>query len=308
MPIDFTELQRNFYESPDGVNNLNQILRTIANNIAGDTESVRIYSGYGSPESVITAGIGSMYMRLDGGANTSVYRKESGTGNTGWVANVNLTIPISLANGGTGASLVDPGADRVLFWDDSAGAFTFLTAGSGLDITNTTLTATPGLSLVSTTTVSTATNSGDIAITSTKTYLVRLRITAMSGAENMALRFNNDSTANTYSYVVRGFNVAATGVNLNANATADKILMLQDSVGAQATQNINVEFTIPMQSGSNWMHIKGTSWGLTSTVNPGGYSDFYGAWDNGAAITSFRILTSGTATFSGTVYLYELKT
>jgi len=41
--------------------------------------------GSGSPEGVITADIGSIYFRTDGGAGTSFYVKESGTGNTGWV-------------------------------------------------------------------------------------------------------------------------------------------------------------------------------------------------------------------------------
>lgn len=39
------------------------------------------------------------------------------------------------------AALTDPNADRILFWDDSAGAVTWLTAGSGLTITGTTMTA-----------------------------------------------------------------------------------------------------------------------------------------------------------------------
>jgi hypothetical protein len=34
----------------------------------------------------VTAGIGSLYLRRDGGAGTTLYIKESGTGNTGWVA------------------------------------------------------------------------------------------------------------------------------------------------------------------------------------------------------------------------------
>lgn len=45
-----------------------------------------IYCASGSPEGVVSAGIGSLYMRDDGGAVTSFYVKESGTGNTGWVA------------------------------------------------------------------------------------------------------------------------------------------------------------------------------------------------------------------------------
>lgn len=48
---------------------------------------------------------------------------------------------LALANGGTGAVLVDPNADRIMFWDDSAGQVTWLTAGSGLTITTTTITA-----------------------------------------------------------------------------------------------------------------------------------------------------------------------
>ena len=51
---------------------------------------------------------------------------------------------ITLADGGTGASLTDPNADRILFWDDSAGAVTWLTPGTGLTITTTTIDAAGG--------------------------------------------------------------------------------------------------------------------------------------------------------------------
>lgn len=39
------------------------------------------------------------------------------------------------------AGLGDPNADRILFWDDSAGSYAYLTVGSGLTITGTTITA-----------------------------------------------------------------------------------------------------------------------------------------------------------------------
>ena len=51
---------------------------------------------------------------------------------------------LALANGGTGASLSDPGADRLMFWDDGASAVAFLTAGCGLTICGTTITAAGG--------------------------------------------------------------------------------------------------------------------------------------------------------------------
>jgi hypothetical protein len=46
----------------------------------------QIIAGNGDPESNVTARIGSQFLRLDGGAGTSMYIKESGTGNTGWAA------------------------------------------------------------------------------------------------------------------------------------------------------------------------------------------------------------------------------
>ena len=42
--------------------------------------------GSGSPEGVVTAPVGAVYHRTNGGAGTSFYVKESGSGNTGWVA------------------------------------------------------------------------------------------------------------------------------------------------------------------------------------------------------------------------------
>lgn len=50
----------------------------------GDTQMIR--AGAGSPEGVVTASRGSVFLRSDGGASTTIYIKESGTGNTGWVA------------------------------------------------------------------------------------------------------------------------------------------------------------------------------------------------------------------------------
>lgn len=49
-------------------------------------EKFGIFKGTGSPEGVVTYGVGGLYLREDGGANTTLYIKESGVGNTGWVA------------------------------------------------------------------------------------------------------------------------------------------------------------------------------------------------------------------------------
>lgn len=74
---------------------------------------------------------------LDLGAGLSI----SGTtlSGTGYLAG---GTDVALADGGTGASLTDPNADRIMFWDDSAGSTEYLQAGSGLAISGTTISAT----------------------------------------------------------------------------------------------------------------------------------------------------------------------
>lgn len=55
-------------------------------NNAALTLNATINVGSGSPEGVVTANPGSLYLNLSGGANTSLFVKESGTAtNTGWV-------------------------------------------------------------------------------------------------------------------------------------------------------------------------------------------------------------------------------
>ena len=51
-----------------------------------ETEVDYIHRGEGSPEGVVTAPVGHMYLRSDGGATTTLYIKTSGVGSTGWTA------------------------------------------------------------------------------------------------------------------------------------------------------------------------------------------------------------------------------
>ena len=44
-----------------------------------------VRAGSGTPEGAVTAPVGSLYLRTNGGAGTSLYVKESGSGNTGWI-------------------------------------------------------------------------------------------------------------------------------------------------------------------------------------------------------------------------------
>jgi hypothetical protein len=45
-----------------------------------------IKSGAGTPEGAVTAPVGSLFLRTNGGALTTLYVKEVGAGNTGWAA------------------------------------------------------------------------------------------------------------------------------------------------------------------------------------------------------------------------------
>lgn len=67
---------------PDEPTNENQLVWI-------DTEEEDIalyYRGTGSPEGVIAAIVGSLYFNTSGGSGTTLYVKETGTGNTGWAA------------------------------------------------------------------------------------------------------------------------------------------------------------------------------------------------------------------------------
>lgn len=47
---------------------------------------VTVITGAGTPEAAVTAPVGSLFLRSDGGAATTLYVKQTGVGNTGWAA------------------------------------------------------------------------------------------------------------------------------------------------------------------------------------------------------------------------------
>lgn len=89
-----------------------------------------------------SAAVASGTLTVQSGATLDV--ASGGTISTAAGAVIELGDPLALGNGGTGAALTDPGADRVMFWDESLGAVTWLTVGDGLTLTGTTLSAAEG--------------------------------------------------------------------------------------------------------------------------------------------------------------------
>lgn len=53
--------------------------------LGSTNSSPAVISGTGAPESAVTAPSGSVYLRSNGGDNTTVYLKKTGAGSTGWV-------------------------------------------------------------------------------------------------------------------------------------------------------------------------------------------------------------------------------
>lgn len=78
-----------------------------------------IKASTGDPEGVETASIGSLFMRKDGSAGTTLYTKESGTGNTGWVAVGGGSIRTLYSSGVKNSPLVPSGTANGTFWVDT---------------------------------------------------------------------------------------------------------------------------------------------------------------------------------------------
>lgn len=53
--------------------------------IAGNLGDCTIFEGAGSPEGMVAAAVGSLFLRIDAGVNTALYLKQLGTADIGWV-------------------------------------------------------------------------------------------------------------------------------------------------------------------------------------------------------------------------------
>jgi hypothetical protein len=130
------------------------------------------------------------------------------TNATGLPLSTGVTGQLPLANGGTGASLVDPNADRIFFWDDSAGATTFLTVGSGLQISGTTLSSTDAGGTVT----SVAVSGGTTGLTTSGGPVTTSGTITLAGTLAVA---NGGTGSTTASGALTNFGLTATATELN---------------------------------------------------------------------------------------------
>jgi hypothetical protein len=202
---------------------------------------------------------------------------------------------VPLADGGTGASLSDPGADRILFWDDSAGAMTWLTPGSNLTVTGTTIDASGGGGGNSFQTIVVSGQSDVVADSSTDTLtlVAGTNITLTTDASTDTVTITAASGSDPWTYLV------LTGDVTTTSTTASLITGLEFT----PDDNSNYEYramllletataTVGGRAGFNWPTAgitRGAAnmWAPNSTTASAQMNSTYGINNSVAASTGF---------------------
>lgn len=228
-------------------------------------------------------GVGT-FLATPSGANlataltTALPATKGGTGLTALGTGVATALGVNANAGGGLIALADPGADRVLFWDDSAGAYTFLTMGTGLTITGTTLDASGGTNAV--TAASNAAGAGllwvsdgaDRSATATDTVDT---INATNANVSNFLPVSNDGAAIGASGTAFSDVFLASGAVINFNAGN---YTLTHSAGV-LTANLDLRVTTP---GTNAASVVTTAGAQTLSIK-----DFLYTVEPGADDTSY---------------------
>lgn len=144
-----------------------------------------------------------------------------------------LGSPLDLSYGGLGVSLSDPNADRLFFWDDSAGSTAFLSLGPNLSITGTTIDAIGGgvtdHSLLSNLAADDHTQYHNDA--RALTWLGTRSTTDLTEGTNLyytSVRFNTAFSAKTTSDLTEGTNLYYTNARADARIAAAAGVSIQN--------------------------------------------------------------------------------
>jgi hypothetical protein len=237
---------------------------------------VRVTSGSGSPEGVVTAPVGTTYHRTDGGTGTTVYIKESGVGNTGWVA--------IAAGAGTGT----------VTSVDVSGGTTGLTTSGGPITSSGTITLAGTLAVANGGTGQTTQTAAfdALAPTTTKGDLI-----VHNGTDNIRVPVGgtNGHVLTVDSAEASGMKWAAVGgggstlqyaqlgsqVDITDNATRQSITGLSFSMAANTSYRIRFHMAVSASATSTGYEV-----GITGPESPTGYFAIVSLWNSATAETA----------------------
>ncbi|RTL04945.1 hypothetical protein EKK58_09060, partial [Candidatus Dependentiae bacterium] len=116
---------------------------SLTQGVTGDLPLSNLAQGTARSVLGVTGNATADYAPIQGAANQVLVINSAGTGmafgQVNLASSAAVTGVLAMANGGLGVALTDPNADRILFWDDSAGQYTWLQL-VGATINGTTLT------------------------------------------------------------------------------------------------------------------------------------------------------------------------
>jgi hypothetical protein len=197
-----------------------------------------------------------------------------------------LSSPLALADGGTGNVLADPGADRIMFWDDSSGEVDWLTPSTNLTVTGTNLTADAyALSLQSAVTTTSGTEARFTSIPSwVKQITIMFTSVSFTGGDELQLQLGTSS-----GYKTSGYTGVVFGPGGSSN-TSDSFPITNDSTSGANT--FSGAATLTNFSGNTWV-ISGTS----NVANSG--RAFSGFVTLSSVLDRLRFIPSGSNSFDG---------
>jgi hypothetical protein len=191
-------------------------------------------------------------------------------------------------------NLVDPNVDRLVFWDDSAGALVYLTLGTGLSITGTTIN-------------STAASVAWAGVTGVPAYVTSLGLLADPGADRIV--FWDDSASNL-GQLTMGTGLSITGTTINVgilglqnltDPNADRIFFWDDSAGLSQFLSLGAGLAIT----GTTLDTTGALSSFSGLTDPG--ADRIVFWDDSAG-THVYLEPTVHLSISGTQLLYSSTT
>lgn len=184
------------------------------------------------------------------------------------------------------AALGDPGADRILFWDETANAFAYLTVGSGLTITDTTITSSSSVPTQIT-----------IANEATDTTCFPVFVTAATGdlapKSNAGLTFNS-ATGNLGATILSSTSLTASellATDANKNLVSLAVATYPSLTELSYVKGVTSAIQTQIDALSNAVVLKGT-WDASAGTFPGA----------GAAQAGWSYIVSVGGTVDGVVF------